>query len=281
MELHHPGTCTWIQEDPTFKDWYVTKLNTALWYHAGPGSGKTVLSSVLIKHLQEQHLNTIYFFFSFDDPRRRKLINALRSLSLQLLTQSGAIPDQVIKLYETDLLHNVSTLQDHHTAVLVLQAFLKQSSRVHIILDGLDECHDSSKMAGAFVNLISTATYGISKWFFTSRDEQEIRSIAQQVGATEIVPSVTAVISDIRKYAEDHTAGGKLPRGCVDCWTAASQGNFLWINLILKILMGMDLTCDEDIEEELDAFPKGLSGCYIRTLKQLSIRPQKHQELAR
>jgi hypothetical protein len=240
-----------------------------------------VLSSVLIKILQEQRLNTVYFFFSFNDPRRGKLINALRSLSLQLLTQAETIPDQVTKLYESDMAHNVSALQDHQTAILVLQAFLKQSSRVHIILDGLDECYDNSKITSTFVNLISTATYGISKWFFTSRDEQQIQSIAQQVGATEVVPSVRTVMSDIRIYVEDRIAGEELPKGCIDCWTAASQGNFLWINLMLKTLMGMDLTCDEDIEEELENFPKGLSGCYVRTLQQLSMRPQKHQELAR
>ena len=280
LDLQQVGTCTWLYDNPTFKAWHNATSNAAVWYHAGPGAGKTILSSVLTKYLQDQGLKTAYFFYSFNDPSRRKAITAIRSLALQLLTQSDTIPDSVLRLYETEVANRTFTLRDHHTIALVLQALLKQSSRIHVILDGLDECYDRSLMRDIFVQLMSAETYGLVKWFFTSRNEPDLRSMTRQVGASEIVPSPKVIMGDIKKYLQDHMAGDHSIV-CIDQWTTASEGNFLWIHLMLRILTGMDLTCDEDIEEELEKFPKGLTGCYLRSLQQLSLRSKQHQELAR
>jgi hypothetical protein len=281
MEFHHANTGEWLYENPTFKKWLDEDSNTTLWYHASPGSGKTVLASTLISHLQAQGFKVAYFFYSFNDPTRRKSITAIRSLALQILTQTAQIPDQVMKLYEADVANHVFTLRDPQTAVSVLQAFLKLTDRIYIILDGLDECHDGPLVRSSLCRLISTHTYGIVKWFLTSRDENEIRIMAHQLDAAEIKPSPGVVISDIKKYLEENTTRDDLPKCCVESWADASEGNFLWINLMLNIMVGMDLTCEEEIDEELEKFPVGLTGCYLRSLEQLLLRSKQQQELAR
>ncbi|KAH0563098.1 hypothetical protein GP486_002340, partial [Trichoglossum hirsutum] len=277
LELHQPGTCTWLYEDSAFKHWRDVTTNTATWYVAGPGSGKTILCAALTKHLQASGLRTISFFFSFSDPSKGRVMTALRSLALQLLALSDTIPDVVLKMYESDVL----TLQTEDTAIVVLQAFLKQTSRVHIILDGLDECSDRSLMKTVFFRLMTSDTYGLVKWFYSSRDEPDLRSLTQQIGASRIAASREHVMVDIEKYISEHTTLSDDQFGCIHYWTAASEGNFLWISLMLRILIGTDLTCNEDIQQELEKFPKGLVGCYVRSLQQLSSRPESHQELAR
>lgn len=44
LEFRHVRTGEWLYDDLTFKDWIDKNSNTALWYHAGPGSGKLPLS---------------------------------------------------------------------------------------------------------------------------------------------------------------------------------------------------------------------------------------------
>lgn len=201
------------------------------------------------------------------------------------MTLTDTVPDQVVKLYETDVAHHLFALKDHQTATMVLQAFLKKLPshlpRLHIVLDGLDECHDGDQMRSSLSRLISTDTYGLIKWFFTSRPESEIQKMAYQVKAEEIVPSAAVLINDITRYLQDRTTRDDYPMCCVESWAAASEGNFLWMSLMLKILVGMDLTCDEEIDEELNKFPSGLAGCYLRSIQQLSLRSKPHQELAR
>jgi hypothetical protein len=240
-----------------------------------------VLSSALVKHLQDQGLAVAYYFFCFNDPARENCITAVRSLALQILTQTNEVPDQVMKLYEADVENHILALRDLQTAILVLQAFLKLPSRIHIIIDGLDECREGPIMQNSLFRLMSTTTYGIVKWFFTSRNEKDIRTMAHQLRAAEIEPSPAVVISDIKTYLESWKTKAGLRPCCIESWAVASDGNFLWMKLTLEILAGMDLTCEEEIEEELEKFPTGLAGCYLRSLERLSQRSKQQQELAR
>ena len=282
LNNHHVGTCTWLYKDPTFKNWYFADINESIWYHAPPGAGKTILTSVLATYLQEQGSKIAYFSYSFNDPYRKETISAIRSLALQVLAHTDSIPDKVMKIYETEMANYSFTLRDVYTAVDVLQALLRQVSRIHVIVDGLDECSDSSLMSSKFAQLMKADTLGIVKWFLTSRDnDQRVQFLAQQVGANEMVPDSRVIMGDIRIYLQSHLLASGHVDSCVDHWTTASEGNFLWISLTLDTLMGTDLTCDEDIEEELKRFPKGLTGYYLRTLEKLSYRSNRQQELAR
>ena len=51
--------------------------------------------------------------------------------------------------------------------------------------------------------------------------------------------------------------------------------------VVVQVLEGEGLTCDEEIQEELEKFPKDLTGWYLRSLQQLSARSAQQQELAR
>lgn len=281
LEVHHPGTCSWLYEHPTFNHWTNATTNSTLWYNAGPGTGKTILCSALAKHLRDKGLKTIYFFFSFNDSRKRKPINAIRSLALQLLTQASTIPDKVLRLYETEMEHYAYELRDENTAILVLRFLLNQASRVHIVLDGLDECDNRPLMIRLFSQTMLTETLGLVKWFYSSRDEVDLRLFAQRVHASEIAASPKVIMDDIKRFLKESSSDDDFPEECIDHWTDASEGNFLWMSLVLDILKRNGLTCDEDIEEELGEFPKGLVGCYQRGLQRLLVKSEREKEFVR
>lgn len=50
FRLQHRETCTWFLSNDTFTNW-VTGSNSMLFCPGDPGAGKTVMSTVAIKHL--------------------------------------------------------------------------------------------------------------------------------------------------------------------------------------------------------------------------------------
>ena len=259
-------------------------MNASLWYHASAGAGKTILASALTRYLQDRGSKVIFFFHSFHDPARNKLLHVIRCLILQLAGQSDVIPESVNRLFEADSYNSMFELSNVETAVKVFQAFLDCSSRTHIILDGLDECTDHVVMEKYLVvlkRLILSKTCGLVKWFFTSRHQHNIRLLAQEVGASDVTPSISTINGDIRRFLDQRASKTDQPSLCLDCWTEASQGNFLWVALMNDTLTGSSVTCNEDIKAELEKFPKGLTGCYLRGLRDLSSRSESHQDLAR
>ena len=281
LNLHHARTCTWLYEHPCFKNWYHADTNTKICYQADAGAGKTMLSCVITRYLKDQGLKTAYFSYSFNDPYRRNAISAIRSLALQVLMQIDIIPDKVLSLYETEMSNYAFVLQDVDTAAAVLQTLLKHTSRIHVVIDGLDECVDGAIMSKNFTKIMSANTLGIVKWFLTSRKDEYAQLLARQVNTNNMIPDSKVIMEDIKIYLQDHLlAQGHIDK-CIDRWTAASEGNFQYISIRLRTLKGIGLTCEEDIEEELKRFPMGLTGCYLRTLEKLALRSKHEQELAR
>ena len=282
-ELQQEGTCSWLYDEEAFKSWYEAQTSAVAWYHAPPGAGKTVLAATLVKHLQEQNLKTVYFFCSFSDPTRRKPINVLRSIALQILAHLDDIPDRVLSQYKTEIKNHISNLRDIVPAVNLVEALLMSCPRIHIVIDGLDECYDRDRemLLVTLFELLNCKLYGVVKWFFTSRNERSIIQMMRMAGAMEICPSKESIESDIRLYLEDQMIAMDKCKHQVDYWTSAAEGNFLWSKLILQIMKGDDFICDDDAKEALEKFPKGLTGCYSRSLEQLSQFSDDEQELAR
>ncbi|KAH8703540.1 hypothetical protein BGW36DRAFT_354957 [Talaromyces proteolyticus] len=282
-EICHENTCEWLFEHPLMKDWLGHNETTGAWYSAPPGAGKTVLAATVVRKLQDRDLKTVAFFYSFNDTIRKKPITALRCLALQLLTHARQVPDKVQRLYEEDVESHFFELHDQRTAVEVVRALLMQQPRVHIIVDGLDECEDRELLTRCIRPLLEVKRPGIVKWFFTSRPDSAIRSIMKKHQITEINAPQISLQQDIKLYVTEYLRN-TLDHSCSECvefWTEESEGNFLWAVLMLRILGGADLTCDAEIDEALEKFPKGLAGCYMRTLDQLSKRSEPQQQLAR
>ena len=69
-----PGTCDWILHEPVIKSWLEETLESRIvWFSAPPASGKSVLSTQIIKFLRESNDLCQYYFFKFDDQTKRSL----------------------------------------------------------------------------------------------------------------------------------------------------------------------------------------------------------------
>ncbi len=288
---HQEGTCSWILDDEKFKRWYGkdSMLNQVVWYNAPPGSGKTFLSAMVARHIEELEGRYVaYYRFDYNDNERNSILGALRSIALRLLEIGIAIhddtPDQVQELYREEVNRHSERLSDPETAIKVITAFLDYIPRVHIVVDGLDECQGKDdEYLGPFSELLCYSATGITKWFITSRREPPIRIFMQNAKVIEICPSKKQIEQDITTYLEARRNEMKIQKceECVARITAKSDGNFLYSALMFRILCDDSGMCDEEIHEELSSFPDGLGDLYKRCIAKINERQAPHRDFAR
>ncbi|KAH9056836.1 hypothetical protein EDB87DRAFT_1165885 [Lactarius vividus] len=74
-EAYQEGTAAWFLQGGIFKEWEL--VGSLLWIHGKPGSGKSILSSVIINHVislrEAGHATLAYFFFDFRDKEKKPL----------------------------------------------------------------------------------------------------------------------------------------------------------------------------------------------------------------
>ncbi|KAK3322628.1 hypothetical protein B0H66DRAFT_211189 [Apodospora peruviana] len=287
LALQHHGTCEWIFTDAGYDSWYKAKRSSILWYNAPPGGGKTVLASYVANTIKQNGEEVLYYLCSFDDPIRKKPLNAFRSIALQLLRITPKIPDKLINIFKEELDNHAAHLTYHKTLEQVVHELLSVNKRVHIVVDGLDEClpgdEGGQPMLDMIKRLVSSAPqrHGITKWFFTSRKEGPIVTTMADLGAIEVTPTEQVLTEDIATYLKDRLLGNRSSSYSVDKLAEDSEGNFLCAKLRADTVLSLHLTTEAEVEEEMNAFPSGLTGCYLRSLESLEKRSEREQELAR
>lgn len=276
-ERHQEGTCQWLLDDQRFKSWCESRVNAVLWYHANPGSGKTVLAAAVVEHLKKQGQNVAYFFYSFNSPSRKQGISGLRSLALQLFHLVNFVPQTLQDRFDFEMIHNMEGLLHQSTAVAAVHDLLNHGcADVCIVVDGLDECSDEAQTLMSFQNLLGLGTYGLVKWFFTSRNQPRIKASMDKCKAQEIKAETDVISQDIRAYFSKYITCNK----CVARWSEGEE-NFLYARLVCETLRGEGLTSEEEIDQALKTYPKDLNGYYMRVLEKLSGKSELEQERAR
>ncbi|KAJ5719497.1 hypothetical protein N7493_007952 [Penicillium malachiteum] len=277
------GSCSWLFEDEGFRKWADTKSSSnILWYTAPPGSGKTVLSSAVIKHFEKQGLPTAYFFYSFSDFTKRQASTGLRALALQLLNiLKTDIPDRVKELYQREIARYAKNMHLTELTVEVLHQLLNQCPLVYVVIDGLDECMDDIKAREMLSVILNQSVYGTIKWFFTSRPDGQIQNMMDGLKSVTISPPINIIQTEIRSFLTAGLGGMTEMIDEVESFVDHSEGSFLYSQFLLDTLRGEGVTCDDDIRRALHEFPKGLTGYYMRTLVKLCDKSDAQQDLVR
>ncbi|PNP60521.1 hypothetical protein THARTR1_00545 [Trichoderma harzianum] len=154
---HEAGTSEWFIEGEAFESW-MSNPRSLLWLHGKAGSGKSVLSSSVIKFLQSKHkddatIATAYYYFSFSDVKKQERDAMLASLIKQICCCRPNMPDSIARLRkhkDQDMRPATEELQE------ALIATLRGFSKVHIIIDALDECPE---LGGRREDLMKTLRY--------------------------------------------------------------------------------------------------------------------------
>lgn len=102
-----PGTAEWILDRDDFKDWFGNPdRNHLIWCNGGPGTGKSVLASVIVNHVQQQLAirnqgsDLVYAYFGYQDPGDKRTESIVAALLQQLIGTRDEIPDVVEQTFK-------------------------------------------------------------------------------------------------------------------------------------------------------------------------------------
>ncbi|KAH0332324.1 Pfs, NACHT and ankyrin domain protein, partial [Aureobasidium melanogenum] len=208
LQQRHRGTGRWFLESSDFEQWKASP-KSFLWLHGIPGCGKTVLSSTIIEHLEQDMTCQLltYFYFDFNDKDKQSLDSLLLSLIVQVYQSQPASRPPVEQLWashgEGSRKPSTSDLQS------VLQVMLSGVGSVSIVLDALDESKPRHELL-AWLKTLVESTHFACRLLITARREVDIESAIQYwTRAEDRIPiQQNEVNNDIRAYVKDKVRNG-------------------------------------------------------------------------
>ena len=138
---HQEGTGSWLINDPKFTAWKAGQ-ERVLWCPGVPGAGKTIISSLVIDHLnttfKEPEVAVVGIYCDYNEFNQQSTPKYIASLLEQLLQRRSSIPVEVKKAFEThSMRQSYPSLPEY---IELLQMQMQSFARVYVIIDALDEC---------------------------------------------------------------------------------------------------------------------------------------------
>jgi Cdc6-like AAA superfamily ATPase len=205
------GTGQWLLDSDEFQRWSNGSKQT-LFCPGIPGAGKTMITSIIVEHLQTNFRNDLgigiaYLYCNFRQQSEQKPANLLASLLKQLVQEQLSVPESVKSLYKRH--RDKRTRPSFDEISNVLYSVIAEYSKTFIVIDALDECQASDgsrkRLLSEIFNLqIKTG----ANLFATSRFIPDITNEFEGSISLEI----RANDEDVRSYIEGYIS--RLP-SCV------------------------------------------------------------------
>ncbi|KLJ06283.1 hypothetical protein EMPG_09287 [Blastomyces silverae] len=275
LNQRHEVSGRWFLEGEVFKRWD-SQRNSFLWLYGIPGCGKTILSSSIVRHLEDVPSSraVLYFYFDFNDTGKQTLESMVRSLIVQLYTKQGDHRKPLDSLFSS--CQDVFTTPTCKALCECLVDMMRQAREVWIVLDALDEC-PTRKTQGllSWMRNILNSDQVNAHLLATSRAEQDIESeISEWPEYKDRVSIHECITGDICAYVHSRV---RLDKG-LDRWrsrpdvqdiietrlTEKADGMFRWAACQLDALESC-LDYDE-LTNALASLPDTLDATYARIL---------------
>ncbi|KAK4070980.1 uncharacterized protein Triagg1_6347 [Trichoderma aggressivum f. europaeum] len=291
LDRREAGTCEWlIKDSEEFKTWE-TSDGSLLWLHGKAGSGKSILSSSVIKRLRDQYISepstvVSYFYFSFSDPEKQKVDVMLASLTKQICSQQTQRSQLTERLGQYKI---NGQRPDTETLEAMLIASASQFANVYIVIDALDECpllnEQRAKLLKSLRRILAIAPSKFH-FFFTSRKEPDIddkiRPILSLTDKNEIdlLARQQIINKDIIHYVDSQLNGDEYkswPKSVKDearkSLVKKADCMFQYVHLQLEALR--HLSSEPEVREALQNLPIGLDATYNRVLESIPLHFQE------
>ncbi|KAK3935253.1 hypothetical protein QBC46DRAFT_462179 [Diplogelasinospora grovesii] len=201
LRRRQPGTGQWFLDSEEYRAWLQTAGET-LFCPGIPGSGKTILTSIVVDDITTRFRNDdsvgiAYVYCNFRPADRQNTEDLVMSLLKQLAQGQPSLPESVKSLYDRHVKRQTRPSFDEISGAI--QSVATIFSRVFLIIDALDECHQSKLLTEMF-NLSAKRGANV---FVTSRFIPEVTEMFDRRTYLEIRASKR----DIEMYLE-----GNMPQ---------------------------------------------------------------------
>ncbi|KAJ7286591.1 hypothetical protein C8J57DRAFT_1664820 [Mycena rebaudengoi] len=278
QKLHHKGTGIWFLDGRQLTEWI--EKPGSLWIKGNSGTGKSVISSTVIRKLLHDQLPSNdrtaavgYFYFDFRDDKKQLVDTMLRSVVFQLSGQSlnpyAALNSQYEKLSRGQTLPTTQDLLD------ILDQLLLEFQHTYIVLDALDECRDTD--LSSLVELLSklrTRTENSLHLLFTSQPREIFT--ASFKGVEQIVLEPEATQKDIKHFVSDEVRsrlqrlkhwGGWKPRAEEIIAKVVEKSNGMFRLAACLIIEMSRPKLEPNLDTILANLPNQLYGIYDRFIE--------------
>ncbi|KAL8790517.1 MAG: hypothetical protein Q9195_006348 [Heterodermia aff. obscurata] len=291
-------TGKWFFESPEFQNWYLSSDSAILWLRGEPGSGKTMLASMIIEDIKtrtvQQETSLAYFYCAEAAPERSDSAEILRCIVRQLSFCDVGRPLRAATLEaysrkRTEAEEQRVSLEKLNIdeCVKVIVALLKDDP-AFIILDGLDECERThqEEILGALQLMIEESSITV-KIVLSSRDESPIRKALVDFpglyfSSMDVQPPSTLTPTDIKLYVESEIErviqtkrllGGRASKSLrnqlINTLVAESQG----LNSVIYLYLQVQILCasrtEQDVKMALRRLPQDLHSLLDEIYKRI------------
>ncbi|KAJ7855182.1 hypothetical protein B0H14DRAFT_3449196 [Mycena olivaceomarginata] len=267
QELQHEGTGGWFLDGDQFKGW--KEKPGSLWIRGDSGTGKSVLSSTVIRHLfnqRQQGAAVTYFFFDFRDEKSQRVKIMLQSIILQLSVQSPNSYSALEREYESS---QGQILPPYNNLLCILNDLLSDFTHIYIVLDALDECNEHDDLV-QFITRLWDWTTSPLHLLFASQPREIFTEAFKHVSLVTLTPDITH--EDIQRFIDSellplsHLTRCMSANEIVEKVVKKSNGMFrLAALLVIELRDAFNL----DLDTILSSFPDDLFGVYSRFLKRI------------
>jgi hypothetical protein len=201
IHLQVPGTGQWLLDSEEYIKWTTTTSGT-LFCPGIPGTGKTMLSSIVVRNLQEvfsadETVGICYIYFNSQQKDQQTLEQVISNFLKQLSHGRNSTLEILNQLYGQHEERKTRPSIDELSQAL--RSVIEGYSRVFIIVDALDECDSSSLCRSGLISELKgfQSQFG-SNILVTSRPLPDIVASFKSAELLEI----RAVDDDISSYID-------------------------------------------------------------------------------
>lgn len=201
LGTRHSGSGAWFLQSQQYAHWY-TSPKSSLWLYGSSGCGKTVLTSSIVDHLQQEidscPLNStrsilLYFFFDFRDDKKQSLEQMALSLADQLYRQDTIFQQSLYSHFEANDNCNMKPKAEL-LLEMILTALRTTDCKAYLLLDAVDECTVPRQNLLAWIKKVAVSANDKIHLLATSRKEADIDVI---LGRPDVMEQIIAVQKDV------------------------------------------------------------------------------------
>ncbi|KAH9015402.1 hypothetical protein EDB85DRAFT_2295638 [Lactarius pseudohatsudake] len=287
---HHEGTAEWCTKGNTLANWRAS--GSLLWIHGKPGSGKSILSSAIIRGIKPLS-NTgsvflAYFYFDFKDKAKQDSRALLSSLLVQLSDQSDIFCDALFSLYSAHKQGSEQPTDESLSQCLKYMLTTAGPVSIYLILDALDECPYGTGLPSPRETLLDLVDELVKlrlptlRLCVTSRPEFDIRTALKPLATQQVsLHDDSGQTQDIKNYITDVVRSDRRMKRwrdeekdmVIEKLAEKADGMFRWVYCQLEALR---YCFPANVRRALEELPKSLDDTYERILKEINNANREH-----
>ncbi|KAF6761389.1 hypothetical protein DFP72DRAFT_39235 [Ephemerocybe angulata] len=282
LEARMDNTGTWFIATFEFGE-FVRQKGTVVWATGLPGSGKTILASISVEHLEEKFsgradIAILYAFLRYSE--KPTLLKIVAGFLTQLVRCHRVAFSHLLPTYLRAKMH-----QDELScseAVKLLKGSLGLFADAFIVIDGLDEVHDTTKnglldvLTSLHVHILLTCR---PLELFMHHYTPRALHILVQAQTRDIEVYVAERIKESAKLAFILLEHPNIEERFTAWIKEKSKGMFLLARLQMELVLEKCATIGS-LLKALEALPSGINDMYRMTMDRINSLPEEEVSLA-